>query len=106
MSNSKTKKSGGILREIAQNKKLIFNLSKNDFKAKFAGSYFGIIWAFIQPIITILVYWFVFDKALNAGTQITKAGINVPYVIWLVAGMVPWFYFSEVAMFWLNIIIL
>ena len=96
MSNSKTKKSGGILREIAQNKKLIFNLSKNDFKAKFAGSYFGIIWAFIQPIITILVYWFVFDKALNAGTQITKAGINVPYVIWLVAGMVPWFYFSEV----------
>ena len=86
MSNSKTKKSGGILREIAQNKKLIFNLSKNDFKAKFAGSYFGIIWAFIQPIITILVYWFVFDKALNAGTQITKAGImcHMSYGLWQV----------------------
>lgn len=85
-----------IPKDILENRKLILNLSKNDFKSKFAGSYFGVIWAFIQPIITIIVYWFVFDKALNAGTQITKAGINVPYVIWLVAGMVPWFYFSEV----------
>ena len=72
-----------IPKDILENKKLILNLSKNDFKSKFAGSYFGVIWAFIQPIITIIVYWFVFDKALNAGTQITKTGINVPYVIWL-----------------------
>ena len=50
MSNSKTKKSGGILREIAQNKKLIFNLSKNDFKAKFAGSYFGILVCIRQSV--------------------------------------------------------
>lgn len=85
-----------ILREILANRKLIFNLSKNDFKTKFAGSYFGIVWAFIQPIITVLVYWFVFEKALNVGTQSTKAGIEVPYVLWLIAGLVPWFYFSEV----------
>ena len=94
-----------IPKDILENKKLILNLSKNDFKSKFAGSYFGIIWAFIQPIITIIVYWFVFDKALNAGTQITKAGINVPYVIWLVAGMVPWFYFSEVVNTGSNVLV-
>lgn len=86
----------GILKEVIHNRKLIINLSKNDFKSKFAGSYFGVVWAFIQPVITILVYWFVFDKALNSGTQITKSGIDAPYVIWLVAGLVPWFYFSEV----------
>ena len=84
-----------IPKELIQNRKLIFNLAKNDFKTKFAGSYLGIVWAFIQPVITVLVYWFVFEKALNVGTQSTKAGITVPYVLWLIAGLVPWFYFSD-----------
>ena len=81
--------------EVWKEKRLIVSLGKNDFKTRFAGSYLGIIWAFVQPIVTVLVYWFVFEKALNAGTQSTKEGINVPYVLWLVAGLVPWFYFSE-----------
>ena len=85
-----------IPKEIVENRKLIISLAKNDFKAKFAGSYFGIIWAFVQPVVTIVVYWFVFDKALNSGTQITKEGIEAPFALWLTAGMVPWFYFSEV----------
>ena len=85
-----------VLKEILQNKKLIWNLAKNDFKQKFAGSYLGVVWAFVNPVVTVLVYWFVFSKALNAGTASTKAGIEVPYVLWLVAGLIPWFYFSEV----------
>ena len=84
-----------IPREIRQNRKLIGTLAKNDFKKKFAGSYLGIIWAFVQPIVTVFVYWFVFQFALNAGTQSTKRGIAVPYVLWLIAGLVPWFYFSD-----------
>lgn len=75
--------------------KLIARLAKDDFKKKFAGSYLGVIWAFIQPVITVLVYWFVFEKALGAGSQIGKDGILVPYVLWLVAGLVPWFFFSD-----------
>ncbi len=82
--------------EVYRNKKLVFNLAKNDFKQKFSGSYLGIVWAFVQPIVTVVVYWFVFQKALNVGSQSTKAGIAVPYVLWLIAGLVPWFYFSEV----------
>ena len=85
-----------IIKELIENRKLIKTLSKNDFKAKFAGSFCGILWAFVQPIVTVLVYWFVFDKAINVGGQVTKAGLTAPYVVWLVAGMVPWFYFSEV----------
>lgn len=85
-----------IFKELIENKKLIFELSKNDFKSRFAGSYLGIIWAFIQPIITVLVYWFVFQVALNPGTHSTKEGIDVPYVLWLISGLVPWFFFAEV----------
>ena len=85
-----------IPKDVFSNRKLIGNLAKNDFKQKFAGSYLGTIWAFVQPIITVLVYWFVFEKALNVGTQSTKAGIDIPFVLWLIAGLVPWFFFSEV----------
>ena len=82
--------------DIIHNRKLIGSLAKNDFKQKFAGSYLGTIWAFVNPIITVLVYWFVFERALNVGAQSTKAGIAIPFVLWLIAGLVPWFYFSEV----------
>ena len=50
-----------MLKEIISNRKLIWDLSKNDFKTRLAGSYLGIIWAFVQPIVTVLVYWFVFE---------------------------------------------
>lgn len=88
-------KSTEILRNIWKNKRLVWQLAKNDFKTRFAGSYFGIVWAFIQPIVTVLVYWFVFEKGLKAGASMTSAGISVPFVLWLIGGIVPWFYFSE-----------
>lgn len=81
--------------ELYRNRQLILKLSKNDFKTRYAGSYLGIIWAFIQPIVTILVYWFVFEKGLKAGGVLSKEGIEVTFVLWLSAGMIPWFFFSE-----------
>jgi teichoic acid transport system permease protein len=80
--------------EIKNNKSLIWNLSKNDFKTKYAGSYLGIIWAFIQPIVTILVYWFVFEFGLKAGSPME----GVPFVVWFVSGIIPWFFFQEALM--------
>ena len=64
-----------------------------DIKQKFAGSYLGVIWAFVQPIVTVFVYWFVFTKALPTGASSMRNGINVPYVVWLLGGLVPWFFF-------------
>lgn len=86
-----------IVIELFSSKRLIFNLAKNDFKTKYAGSYFGIIWAFIQPTVTILVYWFVFQVGFRA-TPVDASGMQVPFVLWLIAGIVPWFFFSEALM--------
>lgn len=83
--------------EILKSRKLVQSLGRNDFKNKFAGSFFGTFWAFVQPVVTIFVYWFVFQRALNVGTQATKGGIAVPYVLWLLSGLVPWFFFSDAA---------
>lgn len=70
---------------------LLWDLAKNDFKTKYAGSYFGIIWAFVQPIITILVYWLVFQYGLRIGSP----NDDQPYVLWFVTGIIPWFFFAE-----------
>lgn len=81
--------------ELYQNRKLIWKLAKNDFKTRYAGSYLGMVWAFVQPVVTILVYWFVFEKGFNAKAEMLASGVEAPYVLWLTAGIVPWFYFSE-----------
>ena len=33
----------------------------DDFKTKYAGSVLGFFWAFVQPVITVLIYWFIFQ---------------------------------------------
>ena len=38
-----------MFREFWENRKLIWKLSKNDFKTRYAGSYFGVVWAMVQP---------------------------------------------------------
>ena len=86
--------SKNIIAELIENRKLIKSLAKNDFKIKFAGSYLGTLWAFVQPVITVLIYWFVFDKAIGARVNMQTA-LPLPYVLWLVAGIVPWFFFSD-----------
>lgn len=87
-----------LVKDLWNNRKLILNLAKNDFKTQYAGSYLGMFWAFFQPVVTILVYWFVFEVGLNAGRMSTKEGIEVPFVLWLVAGIVPWFFFQDALM--------
>lgn len=76
--------------ELYQNRQLIFSLAKNDFKTKYAGSYLGIVWAFVQPVVTILVYWFVFTVGMKAGNA-----SDYPFVLYLVTGIVPWFFFQD-----------
>jgi teichoic acid transport system permease protein len=87
-----------LVGELFQNRRLIWKLSKNDFKTKYAGSYLGVIWAFIQPIVTILVYWFVFQVIFQSRGQILGGDIKIPFVLYLTAGLVPWLYFSEALM--------
>ena len=60
-----------MVKESIESRKMIFNLAKNDFKTKYAGSYLGIIWAFVQPVVTILLYWFVFQVGFRSRPLIT-----------------------------------
>ena len=80
----------GLPMGLYHNKRLILSLSRNDFKTKYAGSYLGIVWAFIQPVVTIMVYWFVFTIGLKAGDM-----AEYPFVLYLISGIIPWFFFQD-----------
>ena len=78
-----------------KNRSLIWSLAKNDFKKRYAGSYLGAIWAMVQPVVTVVMYYIVFDKIFQTKAQAMAGDMPIPYVLFLTAGLVPWFYFSE-----------
>lgn len=78
-------------KDLSKERKLIVTLAKNDFRKKFAGSYMGVLWALVQPVVTVLMYWFVFQVGLRQ----TQSYGGVPFILWMLAGLVPWFYFSD-----------
>ncbi len=81
--------------ELWQNRKLIWKLSKNDFKKRYAGSYMGVVWGFAQPLVTVLMYYLVFDKIFGTKAIELRSGVEVPFALFITAGLVPWFFFSE-----------
>lgn len=81
--------------ELYQNRRLIWRLAKNDFKRRYAGSYMGALWAMVQPVVTVVMYYIVFQVIMPQKAQLVGDGIEVPYLVFLTAGLVPWFYFSE-----------
>ncbi|PKM48560.1 MAG: teichoic acid ABC transporter permease, partial [Firmicutes bacterium HGW-Firmicutes-6] len=71
------------IRDLYANRKLIQKFSINDFKSRYAGSFLGIMWAFIQPTVTIAVYWFVFDVGLK-----TSPTGGIPFILFLITGII------------------
>lgn len=82
-----------LLLELWQSRHLIWKLAKNDFKKRYAGSYLGAFWAMAQPVVTVGMYYVVFDVIMGGNASRTAA--DVPFVLFLTAGLVPWFFFNE-----------
>ena len=77
-------------KDIYEKRALILTLAESDFKKKFVGSFLGVCWMFVQPITTVLIYFFVFQMGFKS-----QPVQDVPYVLWLIPGIVPWFFFNE-----------
>ena len=79
-----------LILEIFHNRKLLWQMTKRDFRQRYMESYLGILWAFIQPTVTVLIFWFVFEVGFKS-----MPVDNFPFILWLICGMFPWFFFSE-----------
>ena len=76
--------------DLWHERKVIWRLAINDCKAKFASSGLGVVWVFLQPLMTILVTWFVFQVGFR-----TTPIEDTPFIVWYIPAYLSWTFFSE-----------
>lgn len=76
--------------DLYKDRKVIFELAKNDFKAKYTNSLLGIVWAFMLPLTIILVLWFVFEVGFRSSPV-----EDVPFILWYIPAFLSWNFFSD-----------
>ena len=81
-----------IVNDHKEYKNQIGKLAKADLVKTYRGAALGWAWAIIKPTVTIFVYWFAFAIGLRASKTISG---SYPFFLWLIAGIVPWFYMSD-----------
>ncbi|MEQ9374720.1 MAG: ABC transporter permease [Imperialibacter sp.] len=77
-------------KELKDFRDLFYVLALRDVKVRYAQTYLGFIWAFIQPLATLLIFTLIFGKAINVDTG------GIPYPLFALVGMSCWTYFSYV----------
>lgn len=78
------------MKKIANDIIFVWQFAVDDFRRKYAGSALGSLWAFLQPMVTIVLYWFVFQLGFKS-----QPVNDFPFILWLITGLVPWFFVSE-----------
>ena len=79
------------LRNLPKYRGLIQSLVARDLKARYRGSVLGFFWSFINPLLLLLIYSFVFTVVLpGAHPQEIE-----PYALFMFCGILPWTWFSS-----------
>lgn len=79
-----------IINEQILNFNLIFRLAFYEIKGRYLMHYLGGVWQFINPAIQIIIYWIVFGIGMRGGQPIG----DIPYIVWLIVGLIPWFFIN------------
>lgn len=73
------------------NRKILWELSINDCKARFSSSVLGVVWTVLQPLINMLVIWLVFQ----VGFKSSNLEGDIPFIMWYMPAFISWNYFQE-----------
>ena len=76
--------------EIVRDSRMVYQLVRNDLKARYAGSAFGMAWAFVHPLVTMMVMWAVFQVGFR-----TSPVDDIEFILWYIAANVPWIFYSD-----------
>ena len=80
---------------IVRNRSLIRTMVRRDILGRYRGSFGGVFWTILSPLLLMLTYFFVFGVVLRTrfGGDASRAG----FALYFLAGMLPWLAFSEAA---------
>lgn len=74
------------IREIISYKEFLKSNVKKDVRGKYKGSFLGVLWSFINPLLSVVVYAIVFHYIMRFKID--------HYLIYLIAGIIPWSFFT------------
>jgi lipopolysaccharide transport system permease protein len=89
------------LRQLLRYRGLIQSLVARELKARYRGSVLGFFWSFINPLLLLLVYSFVFNVLMPA----SHSKDIEPYALFMFCGILPWTWFSSSLMESANVLI-
>jgi len=70
----------------------VFGMAQMMLKKRYSGSALGIIWALVRPTIYCAVYWFAISIGIRGSSNLE----GVPYILWMIPGIMVWFFISDV----------
>jgi lipopolysaccharide transport system permease protein len=77
-------------KDLWRYRELFYILSWRDIKVRYKQTVLGILWAVIRPLLTMLIFTFIFGTVAGM-----KNNSTVPYAIIVFAGLLPWQFFSN-----------
>jgi homopolymeric O-antigen transport system permease protein len=80
-------------RTLARNRRLIRSMARRDILARYRGSIGDVFWTFLNPLLLMATYFFVFGLVLR--TRFGADAGSTGFALYFLAGMLPWLAFSE-----------
>lgn len=87
-------------RELWEYRDLLYFLTKRELQIRYKQSFFGISWALLQPLVLAFIFALVFGAFIHTPTD------GLPTAVFMVAGIVPWLFFSQAVMLGANSLVL
>lgn len=84
---------GTLLRELARNRELIRSMVVRDFVGRYRGSFIGLYWSIINPLVLMALYTVVFSVFLKVRFSTDDSPID--FALYLLCAMLPWNAFTE-----------
>lgn len=79
-----------IIKEQFDNFGIITRVSKYEEKATYQSHYLGLMWQFLNPLIQIGIYYLIFGLGVNGGKNVD----GVPFIVWMLIGIIAWFFIN------------
>lgn len=81
-----------IIADHIEYRRQLFRLAKSDIIKTYSGTMLGWLWALLKPGIYLGIYYFVFTVGVRVGKPVGEYS----YFMWLLAGLIPWFYIRNI----------
>lgn len=77
-----------VFKNLYQYRELLKTNVKKEIRGKYKGSFLGVLWSFLNPLLMVLVYAIVFPYIMRVKQE--------NYLIYLITGIIPWNFFTTV----------